>query len=388
MRINPDGLGFTLLLGALAGLPALSIDMSLPALPLIRAGLGADAASATATLSMFLLGFGAAQLLIGPLSDRVGRRPVMAVALALYVIGGAASGAASSIGALLVSRCVQGAGAAGGTVLAFAIIRDLFEGEAARARLSTVSLVFSLAPVIAPTIGGAVMALAGWRAIFLFQVATGGALAVVALLGLAESRRDVPAPPYFAILRQKRTLAFGVVGALNLGNVFCVVAGAPMILLGSYGLSTAAFGGVFAVITAGVLAGAWINRAAVHFRWPAVWPLGIGLGGAVLGSVGGLLLGESRLLSLWVLVPIFLLTTLSRGLTSPNVTHAALERIPTMAGAGSALIGSMQMLTGACAGVGVGIMFDHFGPTGLMMSMAGFGVPALVAWILVERTYR
>ena len=117
MRIHPDGLGFTLLLGALAGLPALSIDMSLPALPEIRAALGADAAAATATLSMFLLGFGTAQLVIGPVSDRIGRRPVLTVALLLYVIGGLASGFAPSIATLLAARCLQGAGAAGGTVL-------------------------------------------------------------------------------------------------------------------------------------------------------------------------------------------------------------------------------------------------------------------------------
>ncbi len=388
MRIHPEGLGFTLLLGAMAGLPALSIDMALPALPEIRTALDADAASATATLSMFLFGFGAAQLIVGPLSDRIGRRPVLAVAMALYILGSAASSFAPSIGLLLLARAAQGAGAAGGTVLAFAIIRDLFEGEAARARLSTVSLVFSLAPVIAPTIGGGVMLLLGWRSIFLFQLATGALLAAAALLGLPETRRDLPPPPYFAILRQRRTIAFGVIGALNLGNVFCVVAGAPMILLGTLGLSTPMFGAVFAMITTGVLAGAWINRGAVHFRWSAAWPLGLGLGGAALASLTGMVLGDAPLMTLGVLVPIFLLTTLSRGLTSPNVTHAALERIPAMAGAGSALIGSMQMLTGAVAGVVVGTMFDRFGPAGLMMTMAGFGVPALVAWIYVERTYR
>lgn len=388
MRIPPDGLGFTLLLGALAGLPALSIDMALPALPEIRRALSCETATATATLSMFLLGFGAAQLIIGPLSDRVGRRPVLAVAMVLYVIGSAASSFAPSITALLVARSVQGAGAAGGTVLAFAIIRDLFDGEAARVRLATVSLVFSLAPVIAPTIGGAVMLLLGWRAIFVFQLVTGALLAAVALLGLPETRRDLPAPPYLAILRQRRTVAFGVVGALNLGTVFCVVAGAPLLLLGPHGLSTPMFGAVFAVITTGVLAGAGINRAAVHFGWAAAWPLGVGLGGAAVGALTGVVLGGERLTMLTVLVPIFLLATLSRGLVSPNVTHAALERIPAMAGAGSALIGSMQMLTGAFAGLVVGMMFDRFGPAGLMMTMTGFAIPALLTWIYVERRYR
>jgi DHA1 family bicyclomycin/chloramphenicol resistance-like MFS transporter len=93
-------------------------------------------------------------------------------------------------------------------------------------------------------------------------------------------------------------------------------------------------------------------------------------------------------MSLALLLPVFLVTTLSRGLVSPNVTHAALENIPHMAGAGSAVIGAMQMLTGALAGFIVGLMFDLYGPLGVMITMTGFAVPAVLAWIHVERTYR
>ena len=388
MRIHRDGLGFTLLLGALAGLPALSIDMGLPALPLIQSEFAPQPFSATLTLSVFMLGFGLAQLVIGPVSDRVGRRPVLLAALALYTLGGLASWMAPGMGGLLVARAIQGAGAAGGTVLAFAVIRDLFEGEAARERLSTISLVFSLAPVIAPTIGGVVLQVAGWRAIFTFQLLTGLALLLVVLVGLPESRRPLPPARYFDILRERRTLVFGMLGALNLGNVFCFVAGAPMVLLGALGLGVTEFGLVFALITAGVLTGAGINRAAVTFGWSAAWPLGAGLIAAAAAAVTGTLAGAGALHTLYVLVPIFLLTTLSRGLVSPNVTHAALEHVPQMAGAGSALIGSMQMLTGALAGFIVGMMFDRFGPAGVMMTMAGFGVPAVLLWIYVERNYR
>ena len=108
-----NSLSFTLLLGALAGLPALSIDMGLPALPQIRGDFGTAPAMATLTLSLFMAGFGAAQLVIGPVSDRVGRRPVLLTALGLYMIGGLASSLAPGIWALLIGRCVQGAGAAG-----------------------------------------------------------------------------------------------------------------------------------------------------------------------------------------------------------------------------------------------------------------------------------
>ena len=386
MRIHPNHLGFTLLLGCLAGLPALSVDMGLPGLPQVQAEFGIDAPSVALTLSYFMVGFGLSQLVIGPLSDRVGRRQVLIGALTLYSIGGLVSWLAPGIGALLLGRTIQGAGAAGGAVLALAVVRDLFEAEMARVRLSTISLVFSLAPVIAPSLGGVILWVAGWRAIFAFQAMTGLVLLGVVALVLGETRRPVRPGRLSAILREPRTLAFGVVGALNLATVFCFVSGAPLVFLGTLGLSTAQFSWVFALIASGVMGGAAINRHASRRGWASAWPLGFGLVGAVVAAVVGMLLGGE--LTLPVLLPIFMLVTLSRGLVNPNVTFAALERIPHMAGAGSALVGAMQMLTGALAGFIVGLMFDRFGPPGVMIAMAGFAIPALIAWIHVERTYR
>lgn len=386
MRIHPDRLGFTLLLGALAGLPALSVDMGLPGLPQVQTEFSVAPGTVALTLSGFMIGFGLAQLLIGPLSDRIGRRPVLLVALALYAFGGLVSWLAPTISMLVLARVIQGMGAAGGPVLAFAIVRDLAEGEAARARLSTISLVFSLAPVIGPTIGGGILELAGWRAIFAVQAATGLALLATVMLGLGETRRPCEPKPVGSILAERRTLAFGVVGALNLANVFCFVSGAPLLLLGTLQLSTMQFGWAFALITSGVIAGAGINRFVSRQGWTARLPLGLGLVSATLAALAGTLLAGHVTLAL--LLPVFLLTTLSRGLVSPNVTHAALENIPHMAGAGSALIGSMQMLTGALAGFIVGLMFDQYGPLGVMITMTGFAVPAVLAWIYVERTYR
>jgi DHA1 family bicyclomycin/chloramphenicol resistance-like MFS transporter len=388
MRISPHSFAFTLLLGALAGLPALSIDMGLPSLPLVAAEFGASSTEVALTLSLFMLGFGTAQLVIGPLSDHVGRRPVLLGALALYTVAGLASALAPSVPALLVARCAQGAGAAGGTVLAFAIIRDLFEGDGARARLSTVSMVFSLAPVVAPSLGALMLYADGWRAIFVLLCATGFVLFMTVAVGLDESRRLAPPRRHTAILRERRTIAYGVVGALNLANVFAFVIGSPLILLGTYGLDPVEFAMVFAVVTGGVIAGAGINRVAAARRLHPAWPLGLGLAGAALAGVTASVLSTFGPVPLWLLVPLLVLITLSRGLVSPNVTHAALEQVPHMAGAASALIGSMQMLTGALAGLIVGLMFGRYGAGGLFVTMAAFGVPALIVWIYVERRYR
>ena len=159
-----------------------------------------------------------------------------------------------------------------------------------------------------------------------------------------------------------------------------------MVLLGTMGLSPAQFGWGFALIASGGIGGAAINRFVSNRGWGAAWPLGFGLVGAMMATGAGMLLAGH--LTLPVLLPLFMMITLSRGLVNPNVTHAALERIPHMAGAGSALIGAMQMLTGALAGFIVGMMFDRFGPIGVIIAMAGFAIPAVIAWIHVERTYR
>ena len=386
MQFRPQSIAFTLLLGALAGLPALSIDMGLPALPLLEGSLRATPDAAALTLSFFMLGFGLVQIGLGPLSDRVGRRPVLLVALAVYMLAGVAAATAPSMRVLLAARLLQGAGAAGGPVMAFAIIRDLFEGPAARARLATVSLVFSLAPVIAPTLGGWMLLLGGWRAIYGLLALTGAALVLAALVGLRESRRRAPPHPHVAILRQGSTVAYALIGGLHQGCVFAFVAGSPLVLLGSMQLSTQVFGAVFGLITLGILAGAATNGVLVRRGVASAVPLGGGLLLAAAAGGLGILLDRWGMLDLYTLTPLMAVITFSRGLVSPNITHAALERVPHMAGAGASLIGSLQMLNGALAGWIVGLMFTVFGPVGMCMTMAAFAVPALLGWVGIARS--
>jgi DHA1 family bicyclomycin/chloramphenicol resistance-like MFS transporter len=287
---------------------------------------------------------------------------------------------------LLAARLLQGAGAAGGPVMAFAIIRDLFEGPAARARLATVSLVFSLAPVIAPTLGGWMLLLGGWRAIYGLLALTGAALVLAALVGLRESRRRAPPHPHVAILRQGSTVAYALIGGLHQGCVFAFVAGSPLVLLGSMQLSTQVFGAVFGLITLGILAGAATNGVLVRRGVASAVPLGGGLLLAAAAGGLGILLDRWGMLDLYTLTPLMAVITFSRGLVSPNITHAALERVPHMAGAGASLIGSLQMLNGALAGWIVGLMFTVFGPVGMCMTMAAFAVPALLGWVGIARS--
>ena len=158
MTFNVHRLGFTAFLGGLSALSALSIDMALPSLALIQSDFGASQSQAAAAIAIFLAGFSTAPLAVGPLADRFGRKPVMLAGLALFTLCAVGCALASSIGALLGFRLIQGFGAGAVGILPRAIIRDLFEGRESRLQIAAVSLVFSVAPLIAPTIGAGILA--------------------------------------------------------------------------------------------------------------------------------------------------------------------------------------------------------------------------------------
>jgi len=384
---RPDSFGFTLLLGAMAGLPPLSIDMGLPALPLLQAGLGASDAEGAMTISLFFAGFGLAQLVMGPLSDRVGRRPVLLAGLSLYTLAGLGCALAPAISPLLACRFAQGVGAAGGSVLAFAIIRDVYHGAAARAKLSTISMVFSLAPVIAPTLGGLLLLVGGWRANYAVHTGGGLALTLCSAVFLRETRVAGPRPTglYLPLLRHRRTIGYAVVTALSGGGVLAFVTGSPLVLLGSFGLTSMQFGIVFASIAIGIMLGAWMNAWLARRGVRAVWPLACGLGAAVVAALGICVLDALGALRLAVMMPLLFLTTFCRGVVSPNAMHAAMEPVPERAGAASAVIGSLQMLTGSLAGAAVGALYPALGAGAMGVTMAAFALAALGMWLVVER---
>ena len=173
---------FTLLLGAQSTLPPLSIDVSLPALPALGAALGTSAGAAQWTLSGFLLGFAFGQLLLGPASDRLGRRPVLIAGLVVYALAGAAAAAAPAIGTLILLRLLQGFGACAGVVISRAVVRDVFEGAEAVSRQSFLGAAATLAMLLAPIIGAVLLSGLGWRATYGALAVAGVALLVAAAM--------------------------------------------------------------------------------------------------------------------------------------------------------------------------------------------------------------
>ena len=395
MPIRPKSVGFTIFLGALAALPPLSIDMGLPAFPTISVALGASSGSVGLTLSLFMLGFAVAQLVFGPLSDRYGRRPILLIGCGLFTLAGAACTVAPSIGTLIAWRLVQGAGAGAGMVMTLAIVRDLFEGAVARAQLSYVNLVTSVAPMIAPTIGSNVLAIASWRAIY-GTLAVGGLLLLLCVAtGLSESlaHRDLGAfqPPrliqnYGRILTNRICLGYALVNALNFGCMFAYVSGSPLVMLNVLGVSTTTYGWLFASTALGIMAGSFLNgRLSIHGVLPSRLLI-VGLVTATASALALVVVSLSGAAQVITLMPLLVINTFCRGIISPNAIHGAIQPVPESAGVAAAIVGFMQMLCGAVASGLVAFLYD--GHTAIAMSgvMALFAIASLITYIGLVRS--
>lgn len=395
MQIRPNSLGFTLLLAALAALPPLSIDMGLPALAVIGASLKASPAATGLTLSLFMAGFAIAQLAFGPLSDRYGRRPILLAGCGLFTLASIVCAVAPSINALVTWRFIEGAGAGAGTVIALAIVRDLFDGAAARAKFSYINLVTTVAPMVAPMIGGWILAIANWQALYGVLAAGGLILAIIVMIGLGESltRPDLGAiaprrlvANYTRVLRNRICLGYALVNGLSFGCMFAYVAGSPLVMINILGVSTTAYGWLFASTALGIMAGSFLNG---HLSTRGVPPsrlLTTGLILAVASAIALLLVSIDGKISVAVLMPLLVLNTFCLGLIVPNATHGALQPMPEIAGVAAAVVGFTQMmLGGTLASALVAFLYD--GHTAIAMTgvMTLFAIASLATYFGVVR---
>ncbi len=352
MRTVP--LRWLLTLAALSALATLSTNILLPALPVIAQALGGDATTLTAAvLGVFLAVFAFAQLIVGPLSDRVGRRPVVLGGLVVFVIGSAVGGAAVSLPWLLMGRVLQAIGVAAASVLARAAARDRFEGPQLAALLGRIMVVMAAAPGFSPLLGGLLQAAWGWRAPFIVLVLAGLALAAayVGIVGETlpvERRRHQAAGAlargYLQLLGDARFMRSALATAAILGALFAFFGTAPLVLAHDFGFSALQVGvffaiSVFVVFAAGQTAPRWAAR------WGAPTVLRIGATLAALGGFAMLVVGAIGLTGFALAVAIFLF---GMGLVSPTGTALALTPFASQAGQASALLGFLQMAAAAC----------------------------------------
>lgn len=386
MHIRPETLTFTLVLGALAALPSISIDMTTPTLPILQVALGASSTATAMTITLFMFGFAIGQFGAGTLSDYYGRRPTLLVGLAAFVVAGLGTALAPTVGALTVCRLLQGVAAGAGTVLSFAMIRDLYEGDEARSKRSYILVVFSIAPMIAPTLGGLILEATGWRGVYLALPIAGALLLAVAAVGIGESRRvsatgspslkniaaayrDVVATPTF-----RTPMA---INAATFASMFAYVAGSPFVFMDGLGLSVSAYGILFACTAGGLMAGSLVSGYASRRGVSADALLSIGL---VAAAASALAMTAASATSAPVLGALVVVHLFCRGLVGPNAQHIALEPMAERAGVASAALGVSQILAAVMASALVAVALPFFGGLAMAGVMAVLTVSSLLLW--------
>ncbi|PRX47138.1 DHA1 family bicyclomycin/chloramphenicol resistance-like MFS transporter [Prauserella shujinwangii] len=385
----PRRLRYALVLGGLTAFGPLSVDMYLPALPSMAADLGTTDATLQLTLSSFIVGLALGQLVIGPLSDALGRRRPLLVGIAIYVAASVLCAVSPSAELLIAARAVQAVGAAAGIVVARATVRDLFSGTAMTRFFSMLMLVTGLAPILAPVLGGQVLTWTSWRGVFLTLTAFGALLLAVAAFALPE-----PLPPhlrsparlgrvlrtYGALLRDRAFLGYALAAGMIFAAMFSYIAGSSFVLQGVYGLSPQEYSVVFGVNGAGIVLAGQVNGRIVG-RVQERTLLATGLFMATLGSAA-LVIAALLGLGLPGLLPPLFLVVSSIGLIMPNSNSLALANHPRSAGSASALLGVVQFVIGGAASPLVGV-FGEDSAVPMATIMASFGVLSLASFLFL-----
>jgi DHA1 family bicyclomycin/chloramphenicol resistance-like MFS transporter len=367
VKLVPGTTAFIFFLAALTTLGPLATDMYLPSLPAIQAAFATDTSAVQATLSIFLIGTAGSQLIYGPLSDRVGRRPALLVGLGFYVFSSLACMLAQSIEQLMLARFLQALGGGCSMVLARAIVRDVYSGEAAAQMLARMAVIMGLVPALAPLLGGIVQKSFGWESNFIFMSAGGLAIALLTYLKFPETlpaerrqtaRSSGVASQYKRLILDSRFRRYLLIGSFSFAGMFAYISGASFVLQNNYALSPVQFGLCFGTMVLGFIAGSFAS-ARMGGRYGIERMLLIGTS---LIFAGGLLLVAAYLVSdksvLAIILPITIYAT-GVGITFPQSMAGALTPFPEIAGTASALMGFLQAAFAALVGLGVGHILNY-----------------------------
>ena len=358
-------LRFLVILSALMAFASISTDMYLPALPALSAALHTDPGRIQMTLSGFLVGFSLGQLLWGPIGDRYGRRTPIAIGVVLFVIGSAGCALSGSAEQMMAWRVVQAVGASAGPVLSRAMVRDLYARERSAQMLSTLMLVMGIAPLLGPILGGQILAYWSWQGIFWTLVGM-GLLALVSLLALPETlppqrrtsqRVGEALVGYVVLASNRRLLGYAISGGFFYGGLYAYLAGTPFAYIEYYHVPAQAYGLLFGLNIAGMMAANLVNSKLVMrlgadrlFRF-----------GTAIAAVAAAALAMDARFG-WgglpgLVAPLFFYVSML-GFIVANSVAGALAAFPHKAGAASALVGAMQYGSGIVTAAMVGWFAD------------------------------
>ena len=376
-----------IVLGLLVALGPLTIDMYLPALPKIADELSLSSSVAQLTLTGTLAGLALGQLIVGPLSDSLGRKKPLIAGILLHMAASLLCLFASNIAVLGIARGLQGVGAAAAMVVAIAVVGDLFADSVAATVMSRLMLVLGVAPVVAPSLGAAVLLHASWHWVFAVLVVLAGALLVMAVLALPETlavdhRRPLKVrgilATYLELVRDVRFVILVLVAALGMSGLFAYISGASFVLQGRYGLSQGTFALVFGAGAIALIGSTQFNVVLLR-RFPPqqimVWALfaasvsGLVFVGLATAGIGGL---PGFVVPVWAILG-------AMGLVIPNAPAVALTRHPDAAGTAAALLGAAQFGLGAAVAPVVGVLGnDEFAMATVMATGVVVALMALV----------
>lgn len=381
-----------IVLGLLSAIGPFAIDMYLPSLPTIGQALDANPTEVQLSLLLFFCALGAGQLVYGPLSDRYGRKLPLYAGLCLFAVASVGCATARSIEMLIVFRFFQGLGACAGMVVPRAIVRDLHTGVEAAKLMSMLMLVFSVSPILAPLAGSFFIELAGWRSVF-WAVTVAALLGLVMLSTSLQETRDVAAragssiggafAAYGRLLRDRHFLGLVFTGSFGVASFFAYLANSPFILIEHFGLTPMQFSVCFSVNAASFFACAQLTAfLAGRFGLKRVVRIAVtGYAAAMLVLLALFAAGVDRL---DVLLALLFVGYGFLGLVIPTTAVLALDEHGAIAGAASALMGTLQFLTGVVVMLVVGSFLDG----SAVPMIAGIALCAAIAFVLANLTLR
>ncbi len=372
------------LLALLSAFTPLSIDLYLPALPIIAVDLHGTAADLQLTLSAFMIAFGVGQIFYGPAGDRFGRRPVILGGLCVYVLTSIGCAFADEAMHLVFLRLFQGLAACGSVVLARTMVRDLAERDQAARAMSLMMACTSIAPMLAPLIGGQILWFVGWRAIFWTLAGIGLFALVTTYFRLPETLRPEYRQPlvlsqvlkrFGELVRHTAFMGYAFTTSFMFSALLSFLSGSPFVFIEKYGIPPRSYGVIFGAMVVFMTIGSLLNARFVRrlgsdriLRYAVIVPGVCGVGSLVLGQI------EARYgtIGMWPIVACFAPQIATISLIGPNSMALALQRYPHMAGTASSLMGVMQFGIGALFGAAVGQTYDGtIGPMTVAMGLAG-----------------
>lgn len=391
-KVKRDSVFIIWILGALATITPIAIDLYLPAFSSIASDFGSTPATVSLSVSSYFIGMAIGQMLYGPLLDRFGRKRPLYAGLLLFVVASIGCMQSWNVDVLVGFRFLQAIGGSVAWVGALSMVRDFFPVEQSARVFSLLILIIGVSPLLAPTIGGFIISAWGWQAIFVVLAAVTLIILVIVFFYLPEGHEPDPTvslnlKPMLAtfadVLRQPQFYTYAFAGAFAFSTLFIYVAGSPVIFMDIHKASAQAYGGIFALLSVGFIGGSQLNifltrktKSENIFRFALICQ--------VITSLVFLAAAWNDILGLYTTIGLFFICLSCVGLTNPNATALALAPFEKNIGSASALLGCAQIGIAALASSGVGL----FGATDTLSIVSLMMVTSLTALLILYRGKR